>query len=194
LLTAPAAALLVALAPWILPAISVGALARDAGPTIVAAALGGYGFGLTAYTWSLFTARISYAASDVVTPALAALLGGAAGVAMLGAVAASDGMALVFRVGLAHSLMAVIAAAVTIGVHHRRGVIGVEWRPLVTFSSAAVVAGVIARATADRVGEPTTRPDAIAGLAAGAAIGLLVYAAGAALAGVRFSTLRTALS
>jgi putative peptidoglycan lipid II flippase len=190
LLTAPAAALLVALASWILPAVAFGALAHGTGPALVAAALMGYGVGVTAYSWSLFSSRLSYASGDVRTPGVAALAAAAIGVAMLGVATRGDGSALLYRVGLAHTLMAATAALFTLAVLMRRGVVVIRWTQWSGIAAAAVLAGIAARVAADRVGLPASRGEAIAGMAAGALAGLAVYGVGIALLGVRLREMR----
>jgi putative peptidoglycan lipid II flippase len=194
LATGPAAALLVALAPWVVSAVSVGALAHDSGPTVVAAALVGYGFGLTAYSWSLLVSRISYAAGDVRTPGLAALGGGAVGVAVLAFATRSDGTALLYRVGLAHTAMVTVIAVVTLAVLVRRDLVDVAWRQWASVGTAAVVTGVCARVVADRFGLPTSRLDALVTLAVSGAAAAAVYVAGVALAGTRLRELRAELA
>jgi putative peptidoglycan lipid II flippase len=194
LLTAPAAALLVALASWLLPALAFGALARDGGPVLVAAALTGYGLGLTAYSWALFSSRVSYAAGDVRTPGLAALAGGVIGVATLGVAAQGGGTQLLYRVGLAHSVMVLVTAVVTLLALQRRGVLAVASAQLGAIALAAVVAGVVARVVADRIGLPETRLDGLVGLVAGGAAGLATYGVGVTLSGVRLRELRVALT
>lgn len=195
LLTAPASALLVALAPWMLPVVSIGELAGDRrGVALVVAALIGYGFGLSAYSWSLFVARVSYASGDVRTPAVAAVLGGIFGVAALVAASGLEGEALLYRVGLAHSLMSLAAVGATLAVLARRAVVTLEWRLWGATICGAAAAGVAARFVADRIGPPANRVDALAGLVAGAAVGLSVFCAAITLAGVRGRDIRAAVT
>jgi putative peptidoglycan lipid II flippase len=194
LLTAPAGAALLALAPWILRAVSVGALASDAGEAVVASALMGYALGLSAYSWSLLTSRISYAAGDVRTPAFAALAGGALGVAMLGVATFSDGNALVYRVGLAHSVMATVMAAGTLAVLVRRRIVTIEWLVWGRIVVAAVVAGLGARLVADQIGAPTSRGGALVTVVVGLVVAGGVYAVGVLLAGIRPRDLRAELT
>ncbi|MEY2426740.1 MAG: putative peptidoglycan lipid flippase [Actinomycetota bacterium] len=193
-LTAPAAALLVALAPWLLRVIAIGALARGAGASVVAAALAGYGLGLTAYSWSLFVTRVSYATGDVRTPGLAALAGGVAGGVLLVVAARSDGTALLYRIGLAHSVMVATAAVATLVVLTRRRVLDVAWGRWITVAVAASLAGVAARVWADALGPGEGRMGAIAITAAGAIAGCVVYAAALRAGGTRLVELRADLS
>jgi putative peptidoglycan lipid II flippase len=191
-LTAPAAALLVALATPVTRVIAVGALAHHAGPVVVAAALGGYGIGLTAYSWSLFLTRVSYATGDVRTPGIAALVGGVIGGALLLVAARSSGTALLYRVGLAHSAMVATATLGVVAVVVRRRVVDVSVARWGGVAAAALVAGCGARVVADRI-DGASRGAAVVALAAGAGVGLLAYAAVARLAGNRVEDLRTEL-
>jgi putative peptidoglycan lipid II flippase len=189
-LTAPAAALLVALAPAILRVISVGALARGAGPALVAAALAGYGVGLTAYSWSLFATRVSYACGDVRTPGLAVLGGGVLGAAFLVFAARATDTALLYRIGLAHSLMVASAAAATLVVLARRQRVGLRWSGRFAAVGGAVLAGVIARVVVDHVdiGSSRVAVGSVAVLAA--AVALIVYVGTLLLGGTGLRELR----
>jgi putative peptidoglycan lipid II flippase len=194
LLTAPAGAALLALAPWILRAVSVGALASNAGEAVVASALMGYALGLSAYSWSLLASRISYAAGDVRTPAVAALAGGAMPIATLAVATISEGTSLVYRVGLAHSVMATAMALGTLGVLARRRIVTIEWLVWGRIAAAAVVAGFGARLVADWIGAPTSRGGALATVLAGLVVAGGVYAVGVLLAGIRPRDLRAELT
>jgi putative peptidoglycan lipid II flippase len=192
MLTAPAAALLVALAAPATRVIAIGALAHHAGPVVVAAALGGYGVGLTAYSWSLFVTRVSYATGDVRTPGIAALAGGAVGAALLLFAARSTGTALLYRVGLAHSFMVATATVIVVAVLVRRRVVDLLIARWVGVGLAAVVSGVAARVAADRF-DSSARGGALAALGLGAAVGVVAFVAAARAAGNRIEDLRTDL-
>ena len=193
LLSAPAAALLVALASPITRVIAVGALAHHTGPVVVAAALTGYGIGLTAYSWSLFTTRVSYATGDVRTPGVAALVGGVVGAASLLAAANSGGTALLYRVGLAHSAMVATATAGVVGVLIRRRVMDLDVARWAGVAVAAAAAGIAARVVADRIDVASGRLGAAAALVAGALAGMLVFAAVAGVTGNRLADVRAEL-
>jgi len=191
--TAPAAALLVGLATPAVRVIAVGALTRHAGPAVVAAALAGYGVGLTAYSWSLFLTRVSYATGDVRTPAIAALVGGAVGAALL-VVASSNGRtALVYRVGVAHSAMVITTALGVLVVLARRGILDLALVRWGSTLGAAIAAGVAARLVADHL-HPAGRLGAVVAVGAGSAVGLVMFAAIAWVCGTRPSTIRAELA
>jgi putative peptidoglycan lipid II flippase len=194
LLTAPAAAMLVALATPITHVIAVGALARHTGPVLVAAALAGYGIGLTAYSWSLFVTRVSYATGDVRTPGLVAVAGGVVGGGLLLFAAGSDRTALLYRVGVAHSAMVAAATIGVVVVLARRRVVDVSPLRWGGIATAATVAGVSARLVADRVDVGDGRGGAFVTLAAGAAVGAVVYAVFAYAAGNRVQDVRADLA
>ncbi len=188
LLTAPAAALLAALAPWIVRILSVGALARGAGPTVVAAALAGYAVGLTAYSWSLFVTRVSYATGDVRMPGLAALGAGACGALVLVTAATGANTGTLRWIGLAHSVMAAVMVGVIVTVLVRRGVLLLDAKHWIVGAAGAAVGGLAARLVADAV-DGTTRIGATATVLCAALVGLTIYAAVLWLGGMR----RTAL-
>jgi putative peptidoglycan lipid II flippase len=194
LFTAPAAALLVALATPAVRVIAVGALTRHAGPVVVAASLAGYGIGLTAYSWSLFLTRVSYATGDVRTPGLAALAGGAIGGGLLLFAAGSTGTVLVYRVGLAHSVLVTLAALGVLAVLVRRKILDVSLVRWGGTLAAAAAAGVAARIAADHVHVGAGRSEALLAVAAGAALGLVVYGAITFALGTRPSRIRAELA
>ena len=185
LLTAPAAALVAALAPWIVRALTVGALDRGTGPALVAAALSGYAVGLWAYSWSLLVTRVSYASGDVRTPGLAAVGAGLIGVVVLLALATGASASTLRWIGIAHSAMAVVTAAAVLVVLVRRGVIALDARRWLVPATAAVAGGVAARLVANALGDGTSRLDVIGIGGAAALVGLAVYAAGLVVGGMR---------
>jgi putative peptidoglycan lipid II flippase len=193
LLTAPAAALLVALATPATRIIAVGALAHHAGPVVVASALAGYGIGLTAYSWSLFVTRVSYATGDVRTPGVAALVGGVVGGALLLLAARHTGTALLYRVGLAHSFMVVTATVGVVIVLVRRRVVDVLVSQWMGVGIAAVACGVAARVVADRF-DSSARSGAVVAVVLGAAVGLVAFVVVARVSGNRVGDLRTELA
>jgi putative peptidoglycan lipid II flippase len=185
LMTAPAAALLVALARPGIRAIAVGALTRHAGVTFVAAALMGYGVGLVAYSWSLFLTRVSYATGDVRSPGLAALVGGAMGGVSLVIAAHGHGTALLYRVGLAHSVMVVVTVSGVLVVLVRRAVVDVDVGRWLGLAAAAAGSGIAARLMSDAVGG-AGRVGAVASVVAGVAVGVGVFGVAANALGNRF--------
>ncbi len=191
LLTAPAGALMVALAPWIVPAISVGALARGAGPAVVAAALMGYALGLMAYSWSLFVTRVSYAVGDMRTPGIAAVAGGVVGAVGLILAANAQGTALLYRVGVAHSAMVAATTLTVLVVLVRRRIVELGGRTWLTSIAAALVVGFAARAAADGVGQAGGRVGAIATVLAGVVGASAIYIAIMWLSGLRLASLRS---
>jgi putative peptidoglycan lipid II flippase len=193
-LTAPAAALLVALAPWLVTAISFGALAQGAGPAVVAAVLAGYGFGLSAYSWSLFVTRIAYATSDVRTPGLAAVAGGVVGGAVLLFALSAEGTALLFRVGLAHSAMVTATVALIFVSLWRRQVVALSVRDTLVTILAAGAGGLAGRLVADLLHAGSGRVASLSVAAAAGAVGLVVYVAGLWVAGLRWAALRAQMS
>jgi putative peptidoglycan lipid II flippase len=194
LLTAPAAALLVALAAPAMQVIAVGALTRHAGAVAVAAALAGYGVGLAAYSWSLFLTRVSYATGDVRTPGIAALVAGAIGGVLLVVAAPSGGSALLYRVGIAHSVMVTATALGVLVVLVRRRIVETalgSWGGVV---AAACAAGFAARLVADRVDAGAGRGGAVVTVVVGSAAALVVYVAVAFAVGNRWRALRAELA
>lgn len=189
LLTAPAAALLVAVAGPAMKLLAVGALARHAGPVVVAAALAGYGIGLTGYSWSLFLTRVSYATGDVRTPGLVALMGGVVGGVLLVVAASSTGTALLYRVGIAHSVMMAFVSLGIVGVLARREVVDLTFGRWAGAAAAALVGGCAARVVADHI-HMTGRLGAAVSVVAASVVGLSVYVLAAAVAGYRGGDLR----
>ena len=185
LLTAPAAALLAALAPWIMRGISVGALDRGGGPAVVAAALAGYAVGLVAYSWSLLVTRISYAAGDVRTPGLAALVGGVAGVIVLATLAEGSATQTVRWIGFAHSTMAVVATLGVLVTLLRSGAVHAAPRRWIVPLVAAAAAGLCARGVANGLGDGGTRVAVFTIVGLSALGGLVVYGALLFAGGVR---------
>jgi len=177
LLTAPAAALVAVLAPWIVHVLSVGVLARGSGPALVAAALSGYAVGLSAYSWSLLVTRVAYASGDVKTPGLAAVGGGVVGVALLVTLAGGASISTLRWIGLAHSGMALVTTGAIVVALVRRRVIAVDVRAWVVPCIGALAAAVVARLVANALGDGTTRGAAFGIGGAAAAVGLVVYAA-----------------
>jgi putative peptidoglycan lipid II flippase len=194
LLTAPAAALLVALATPVMHVIAVGALTRHAGAVIVAAALTGYGLGLTAYSWSLFLTRVSYATGDVRTPGISALVGGAIGGTLLVVAAQSEGTALLYRVGVAHSVTVAAAALGVLGALVRRGIVDASMRGWGGVAGAAIAAGVAGRVVADRLDLGAERGDAIVTLVIAGGVALAVYVSVAFAFGNRWRDVRAELA
>jgi putative peptidoglycan lipid II flippase len=193
LLTAPAAALLVGLAPWIVPILSIGALEHGAGNAVVAAALTGYAVGLSAYSWSLFVTRISYASGDVRVPGIAALIGGACGAFVLVALARGADTGTLRWVGLAHSVMALVTVLAVVVSLVRRGVLALETKRWISVAVAAAIAGVASRVVGDAV-NGTTRVGAAATVLGAAVCGLVVYGAGLWASGLRPRAAMAAIS
>jgi putative peptidoglycan lipid II flippase len=112
LLTAPVAALLIALAAPAMGVLAVGEIDR-AGVNLIAGALAGLGGGLVPYCLFLLFARAHYAAGDSRTPAIAAFVGVlAGGAAMIVGTEASAGTAAIAWLGLGHSIGYLVAAGV----------------------------------------------------------------------------------
>jgi len=192
LLTAPAGALLAALAPWVVRVLSVGALAEGAGPRVVAAALGGYAVGLAAYSWSLFVTRISYASGDVRMPGLAAILGGVCGALALFTLARGSDLSTLRWIGLAHSVMAMVTVVALVVVLVRRRVVVLDAKRWFVGVFGAVAAGLVARVVADAIGG-VTRTESFATLVGASVGGLVIYAAVLWLGGIRVGEMRAAL-
>jgi putative peptidoglycan lipid II flippase len=188
-LTAPAGALLGALAPWVTRLIAVGALGRGAGPAVVSAALFGYAIGLPFYSWSLLLARISYAAGDVRAPGVWAMVGGAVGGFVLVVGARHADAATLRWIGIAHATMVLVAAAAVLAVLARRAIAppDARWATVVV---SAVVAGFAARFVADATNDAATRLHALTALAGGGAAGVVVYGAALRAGGLRLRTFR----
>ncbi|MEY2399209.1 MAG: putative peptidoglycan lipid flippase [Actinomycetota bacterium] len=184
LLTAPAAALLAALAPWVVRVVAVGALAHGTGDALVAAALTGYAVGLSAYSWSLFMTRVSYASGDVRAPGVAAVIGGACGAVVLVAMSGRADTTVLRWIGLAHSAMAALMVAGLVVVLVRRGVLEMQVRRWATVVMAAVIAGVATRWLADAVGG-TSRFASATTVGAAAVAGLAVYVVALWVGGIR---------
>ncbi len=178
MLTAPAAALLVALAPWVVRVVSIGALARGAGPTVVAAALSGYAVGLCAYSWTLLATRIAYASGDARTPGLAAVAGGVVALVVLVGFARGADTSTLRWIGLAHSAMAVVAVLGLLVVLVRRRVVEMDLRRWLVPLGSAAAAGVAARVVAETLSSEASRTEAmvVGGLAALAGVGLYAFA------------------
>ncbi|MBA2609929.1 MAG: hypothetical protein H0U92_13390 [Actinobacteria bacterium] len=183
-LTAPAAALLAALAPWVVRALAVGELSRGTGSSVVAAALAGYALGLSAYSWSLFAARVSYATNDVRTPALAALAGGAAGVLGLATLATGHDTTTLRWVGLAHSMMAAVTVAAIVTVLVRRRVLALDVKSWTVVAVGAVLGGIGARFAAEAI-DGTSRVGSVATVVVGVVAGLAIYGVVLWLGGLR---------
>jgi putative peptidoglycan lipid II flippase len=177
LLTAPAAALVAVLAPWIVRVLSVGELAHGGGPALVAAALSGYAVGLSAYSWSLLVTRVAYASGDVKTPGLAAIGGGIVGVVLLATVAGGASTATLRWIGLAHSAMALLTTGAIVVALVRRGVIAVDPRAWIVPCVGAVAAAVAARLLAEALGDGASRGAALGIGGVAAVVGVGAYAA-----------------
>ena len=182
-LTAGPAALLVALAPWAVRALAVGALDKGAGPSLVAAALAGYAVGLPAYSLTLFATRVSYAHGDTRTPAVAALGGGAVGAIVLIGVGGSDAN-VVRWIGAGHSLLALTTVVGIAVVLVRRSFTRVDAWSWLGAAGCALAAGVAARACAGLV-HGSSRAASFGAVMFGGVVGAVVYVAGLYASGVR---------
>lgn len=183
----PISALLVALAAPAMRLVSFGEAASGDGPALLAAALGALAIGLLPYSAFLLLARESYAVGDSRTPGLVAI-----GVAVVGAVLmaagalATDGVARVASIGLAHSAAHLLGSIVLAAILHRR-LGGPVVSPLVL---GMCVAGVVAGAAAWlAAGAAATLADGRIGdlveIAAGASVAAALLAAAAIACGLR---------
>jgi len=190
LLSAPAAAALVALGRPLGELVSLGEAAGGAGQ--IAGAIAGFGPGLVGYGVLAFLTRASYAAGDTRTPALVhlgVLVVGAA--AMVGASAVTDGTDRVAWLAAAHSgahLLGALALArpsrSTIG--HPAG--AHLARSLATTVAGAAVAGIVMAVAVDAL-DGRGRPQAAVALVVAGVAGLGTYLGAQRIAGVRPGTI-----
>ncbi|MDQ3147243.1 MAG: hypothetical protein M3R01_10010, partial [Actinomycetota bacterium] len=116
----PVSAAMVALAGPLMGLLAFGRATNGGGAELLAAGLGSLALGLYAYGAFLLLARAWYALGDSRTPALAAVGAAAVGsVVMIGAAGPTSGPALVFALGLGHSVGFAVAGLV-LGVQLRR--------------------------------------------------------------------------
>ena len=186
LLSAPAAAALLALGRPLAELVSLGAAAGGAGQ--IAGAIAGFGPGLVGYGALAFLTRASYAAGDTRTPALVhlgVLLVGAA--AMLAASAVVDDAHLVAWLAAAHSGAHLLGALVL--TRPPRSAAAGSYaadltRSLVTTVASAAAAGLVMVAVVG-VLDGGGRPEAALALVVAGAAGLVTYLGAQRLAGVR---------
>ncbi len=185
----PVSALLVALAPLGVTAISFGALGGGAGPDLVGACLRGYAFGLVGYSALLFLTRVSYAAGDARLPGAVNAACVVVGIALMAVVAVtSDGAARLELLGVVHSVTVLTASGIMAWVLVRRHLLAWEWRVYLTTTAWSVVGGVLAWVVAARMAEPqSARLAVIAACVVGGALGVGAYLGGQRLSGARLS-------
>jgi putative peptidoglycan lipid II flippase len=125
LLVVPVSALMIALAYPTMRVVAFGGAAKGNGAQLLAAGLASLAAGLVVYSAFLLFARAYYALGDSRTPALAALVSGLVGVAvMIGAGRAFHGAATVGMLGVGHSVAYLVGAvALGIGLHRRTGAV-----------------------------------------------------------------------
>ena len=189
LLTAPAAAGLVALGQPLAELLSLGE--AEGGARQIAGAIAGFGPGLLGYGALVFLTRASYAAGNTRTPALVhlgVLLGG--GAAMVAAAAVVDGADLVAWLAAAHSgahLLGALALLRPARAAAGRPDAARLARPLAFTVASAVLAGAVMGAVVQVV-DGGGRASAALALAVAGTLGLATYLAGQRLGGVRPAT------
>lgn len=186
LLSAPAAAALLALGRPLAELVSLGAAAGGADQ--IAGAIAGFGPGLVGYGALAFLTRASYAAGDSRTPALVhlgVLLVGAA--AMLAAAAVVDDAHLVTWLAAAHSgahlLGALVLASPFRAAADGAGAAHLA-RSLVTTLASAATAGLVMAVVVGAL-DGRGRPQAALALVVAGAAGLAAYLGAQRIAGVR---------
>ena len=186
LLTAPAAAGLVALAGPLAELLSLGEAAG--GVSQIAGAIAGFGPGLLGYGALVFLTSASYAAGNTRTPALVhlgVLLAG--GAAMVVAAAVVDGAGRVAWLAAAHSGAHLLGALVLVGP--ARAAAGRPHpahlaRPIASTVASAAAAGVV-MGTVAQVVDGGNRASAALALVVAGSVGLVTYLAGQRLGGLR---------
>jgi putative peptidoglycan lipid II flippase len=177
-------ALMVGVAAPAMRLVSFGEAATGDGPELLAAALGALAIGLFPYSAFLLLARVSYALGDSRTPGLVAI-----GVAILGALLmamgalATDGVARVASLGLAHSLAHLVGAGVLLAILHRRLAGPLVGGVLAAMVAGALAAGAVSWAVAEAIasaadGRAGDAAAVLAGIAAGAGVALALARVG----------------
>ena len=154
-LVVPVSVALVVLAGPAMEVVTFGA-ARDGGSALLAAGLASLGTGLAAYAAFMLLARACYALGDSRTPAVAAWIGTVVGVVVMFVGAAfTEGDALVFALGVGHSV-AFVASTLILWVYVARrvgsGLVPRELPVVVTISLILGVLGWVALRSVDPVG------------------------------------------
>lgn len=188
----PVSGLLVGLAPVGVEAVSVGALNRDVGVTLVSGALSMYGVGLVGYSALLLLTRAAYAVDDARAPALIYCSAVATGIGLMVALALATGAEDRVRVlGAVHTIVVLGAAVVLGGVLARRGLLTVRWSLWARSAAWAAAAGTAARLAALTIAAPgDARPLQLAATVLGAGAGAVIYLAGLYVTGVNVVTTR----
>jgi len=181
----PISAVVVAVAPPAVRALSVGGLERGAAPELVAAALAGYAFGLVGYSAILLLTRVAYAAGDARTPAIVNGVAVVLGVVLMAVLSnAAAGPDRTRALGVAHTGTVLAAAAVLALVLVRRHLLEVDVPSFVRALAWSAGSGVVARVVVDALtGRPTNRAADVAATVAAVAVAGLVYVGGQALTG-----------
>lgn len=173
-----AGSLTVALAPWLVRVIAVGALDDADGRRLTATALAWLGIGLPAYGVVLLLTRVGYAAGDLHSPALSAITGAIAALAVLAAaLVPSSPSRVVALIGLAHTAMVLLSAAVLLVRLARAERIDTHPARVVRFAVAALGAGGAARLVASQMVADPPRLMAMVTVALAALVGVGAYGA-----------------
>ncbi|MDP1794347.1 MAG: lipid II flippase MurJ, partial [Acidimicrobiales bacterium] len=181
-----AAACAAALAPWLVQAIALGQLDREAGSALTATALAWLAVGLPAYAATLLLTRVAYAASDLRLPARAALVGALAAGAVLVMAGAADGdRRTVALVSAAHSVMVVVTAAYLLVGSVGAGVLSAPLARLARYAAMAAIAGGAARLVAHSLPDSGGRFAAIGVVVTGGAVAVVTYVVGLVASGQR---------
>jgi putative peptidoglycan lipid II flippase len=180
--TAPVAALLMALSTPMMAVLAFGEASDGDGPRLLAAALGGLAMGIPAYGGFLLLTRASYALGDSRTPALAAIGSAAVGtVGMLVAGATLEGPACLWGIAGAHTAAQVIGTLWLAGRLHPT-VGNLASRRLLPQAGAAIGVGVVAWLISDGI-SPAGRASSLVLVIVVSVIGLAVYGAGLRIMG-----------
>lgn len=172
-----AAAVAAALAPWLVRVVAVGELAAPDGRRLTATVLAWLAVGLPAFGVVLLLTRLGYAANNVRLPAFAAIGGAVVGVVVLLVATTPDAPdTTIATVAFAHSAMACATAAGLLATAVRQQWIEVRWGAALRYATAAVLAGVTARLTAETLATGSSRLGAIVVAAVGALVAIGVYA------------------
>lgn len=181
-----AAALTVALAPWLVRIAAIGALGEGGGDDVTAVALRVLALGLPAYAWTLLLTRVAYATGDLRLPAVAAVAGAAVAMGALGFATQRDARtSVVAWTAGAHTAMVLVSASVMVTALLRRGVVSVHVARTGGYLVAAVFAGATAAAVAAALPDAGGRVAAVVVAAVAATAGVVVYVIGVWAAGQR---------